>query len=673
MTTEGFEAGPLERTSFEYAAHPARVLFGSGTASRVADEVRRLGGTRVLLLAGHSVSAAAEHLCSALGPLLAARFDGAAMHTPVEVTEKALVVLREAQADCLVALGGGSTTGLSKALALRTDLPQIIVPTTYAGSEVTPVLGETSDGRKVTTSSAAVLPETVIYDVELSRGLPLGMTVTSAVNALAHAVEALYSPQANPIIDGLALDAIARTARALPLVSRGDAGSASGAAPGRSDPRADLLRAAWFAGMCLGGAGMGLHHKLCHVLGGSFGLPHAETHTVILPHAMAYNAPAAPQAMRRIAEALGAEDAPSGMFDLIASAGGPTSLRALGLAESDLPHAAQLAAAQSYPNPRELTVAGIESLLRDAWHGRRPAGSSPRSAADSAPASAMPDTSSLTEQVVASFGHAPDPRVRQLMTSLVRHLHAFAVENDLTQSEWQHAIDFLTRTGRICSDTRQEFVLLSDTLGVSSAVDMLASSRAPGATPSAVLGPFYVEGPPETEQGADISGGLPGTPLWTDVRVIGAQDQPLSGAIVDVWQSNEDGFYDVQLPDLDGPVLRARFRTDDEGRLRFWSILPSPYPIPDDGPVGAMLAAVGRHPYRAPHLHFMISAPGHRRLVTQLFVAGGDYLDSDAVFGVKEALIVDFAEHRGPAPDERRVEGAWRSVEFTFRLAPEES
>lgn len=651
MATEGFD----------YVAHPARVLFGSGTASRVGDEVRRLGGARVLLLAGTSVSDAAEQVCATLGPLLAARFDGAAMHTPVEVTEKALAVLREAQADCLVAIGGGSTTGLSKALALRTDLPQIILPTTYAGSEVTPVLGETSDGQKVTTSSAAVLPETVIYDVEFSRSLPLAMTVTSAVNALAHAVEALYSPQANPIIDGFALEAIARTARALPLLVGGEAASATDVAAGTSDPRADLLRAAWLAGTCLGAAGMGLHHKLCHVLGGSFGLPHAETHTVILPHAMAYNASAAPQAMRRVAEALGVEDAPSGLFDLIATAGGPTSLRALGLAEADIPRVAQLAAAQSYPNPRELTEDGIESLLRDAWHGRRPAASS----------SALPDTARLTEQVVGSFDHAPDPRTRELITSLVRHLHTFAAENDLTQKEWQQAIDFLTRTGQICSDTRQEFVLLSDTLGVSSVVDMLANSRTPGTTPSAVLGPFYVEGPPDTEQGADVAGGLPGTPLWVDVHIADAQERPIGGAVVDVWQSNDDGFYDVQLPDLDGPVLRARFRSDEAGRLRFWSILPSPYPIPDDGPVGAMLAALGRHPYRAPHLHFMISAPGYRRLVTQLFVAGGEYLDSDTVFGVKDALIVDFAERNGPTPDGRSVQGAWRSVEFTFRLAAE--
>jgi len=644
---------------FEYTAHPARVLFGSGTAARVREEVERLGRSRALLLAGPAVADAAARLADLLGPLLVARFDGAAMHTPVAVTGQALGVLRNADADCLIALGGGSTTGLSKALAHRTDLPQIILPTTYAGSEVTPVLGETADGRKSTFASPDVLPETVIYDVELTRGLPLGMTVTSSINALAHAVEAVYSAQANPIVDGYALDAIAAIARALPALVADPSNTAHASA---ADPRADLLRAAWLAGTCLGSVSMGLHHKLCHLLGGSFDLPHAETHTVMLPHVMAYNAPAAPDAMRRIADALGVADAPSGVFDLIVAANGPTSLRSLGMAEADLPRAAQLAAEQTSPNPSQLGVEGIEGVLRAAWDGSRPV-------PPTVPAPLRPSLDWLTDQVVASFDHTPDPRVRQLITGLVRHLHAYAVENDVTQEEWQYAIDFVTRAGHITGDKRQEFVLLSDTLGVSSVVDVLSNSRTPGATPSAVLGPFYVAGPPEIEPGGDISGGLPGTPLWVDVRVTDMQGKPIPDAVVDVWQSNEDGFYDVQLPDLDGPALRGRLRTDDAGRLLFWSILPSAYPIPDDGPVGAMLRAVGRHPYRAPHLHFMICAPGKRRLVTQLFVAGGEYLDSDTVFGVKQDLVVEFAPRSGPTPDGRPVPGPWRSLDFTFQLA----
>lgn len=662
--------------NFVYTSHPSRIIFGTGTVSQVRDEVERLGGSRVLLLSSPPVAKAAARVRDVLGDVTVAEFDGAAMHTPVEVTERALGVLREHSADCLVAVGGGSTTGLAKALALRTGLPQLILPTTYAGSEVTPVLGETRDGRKTTQSSPEILPETVVYDVEFTRDLPVGMSVTSAVNALAHAVEALYAPQANPVIDGMALDAIRKVARALPVLV---------ADPSDTAARADLLHAAWLSGTCLAAVGMGLHHKLCHTLGGAFDLPHAQTHTVILPHAMAYNAPAAQDVMDRIADVLGVADAPSGMYDLIASLGGPTSLRELGMAEGDLPRAAQLATATPYPNPRELTPEGIEGLLHAAWEGRRPAvppAPAPASDAQGAALSASyvqgaasdrqgpaSDIELLTAQVLASFADAPDPRVGHLLGDLVRHLHHFVTSNDVTESEWQYAIDFMTRTGQLSTSTRQEFVLLSDTLGVSSVVDLLTNSRTPQTTPSAVLGPFYTDGPPETPQGADLSQGVAGTPLWADIRITDTDGLPLPGAVVDVWQANEDGFYDVQLPELEGPVLRGRLRTDDEGRLRFWTILPAEYPIPDDGPVGQMLRAVGRHPYRAPHVHFMISAPGHQRLVTQLFVEGGPYMDSDTVFGVKEGLIADFERRVGPTPDGRVVDGEWRSLHFTFRIA----
>ncbi|GEC03259.1 alcohol dehydrogenase [Streptomyces spinoverrucosus] len=641
---------------FLYSSPTARIVFGAGTLRNLRQEVEHLGRARALVLATPGQAALAEEAREILGPLAAGSFTGAAMHTPVDVTDSARRVVDEVGADCLVAVGGGSTTGLAKALAVRTGLPQIIVPTTYAGSEVTPVLGETENGVKTTRSAPEILPETVVYDVDLTLGLPAPQSVTSGINAMAHAVEALYAPQANPVTDELALRAISLLSGALPRIVADPADRAA---------RADALQAAWLAGTCLGTVGMGLHHKLCHTLGGSFDLPHAQTHTVVLPHAMAYNAAGATEAMRRIAGALAGPragvlpDAPTAVHDLIAGLGGPLSLRELGLGEDDLPRAVELATAKPYPNPRPVTPEGITALLNDAWSGDRPQAADPLAE----------QLHTLLGQVTASFDRAPSPRARQLLTDLVRRLHGFAADNDLTQDEWQYAIDFLTRTGQMCSPTRQEFVLLSDTLGVSSAVDACTNSRTAGATPSAVLGPFYTEGPPPREHGADIADGLPGAPLYADVRVTDSEGTPLAGAVVDVWQTNADGFYDVQLPDLDGPVLRARFLTDDDGRLTFWSLVPVAYPIPDDGPVGQMLTSTGRHPYRAPHIHFVISSPGHRRLVTQLFVAGGDHIDGDTVFGVKDALIVEFPEHKGPTPDGRVVDGPWHRLDYTFRLA----
>jgi protocatechuate 3,4-dioxygenase beta subunit len=282
-------------------------------------------------------------------------------------------------------------------------------------------------------------------------------------------------------------------------------------------------------------------------------------------------------------------------------------------------------------------------------------------------------TADLTRDVLASFDGAPD-RLRVLMQGLVQRLHSFVVETDLTDAEWRFAIDFLTRTGHITTDVRQEYILLSDTLGVSSLVDLLTNSRTPDSTPSAVLGPFYVEGPPEVGHGTDISGGdLSGDPVQARIRITDTHGQPVDGAIVDVWQANKDGYYDVQLPDLDGPVLRGRLRSDADGRLAFWTILPAAYPIPDDGPVGELLTGARRHPMRAPHIHFMISAPGHRTLITQLFVEGGDYLDSDTVFGVKAPIIVPFPVQDAPAPEGAPTRagagGVWRRLDFTFRLA----
>jgi alcohol dehydrogenase class IV len=260
--------------------------------------------------------------------------------------------------DGTVAIGGGSAIGLGKAIAWRKDLPQIAVPTTYAGSEMTDILGETADGAKTTRRDPKIQPETVIYDPDLTRSLPQSLAATSGINAIAHAVEALYAKDGNPVTSMMAEEGIRALASALPRLE---------------DARGEALYGAWLCGAVLGTSAMALHHKLCHVLGGSFGMPHAETHTVILPHATAYNAPAAPQAMARIARALAAESAAAGLFDLARSLGAPLSLEQLGFRQADLVRAAEIAVANPYWNPRDVTREGVLQVLEDAFHGRRPA------------------------------------------------------------------------------------------------------------------------------------------------------------------------------------------------------------------------------------------------------------------------------------------------------------
>ena len=248
----------------------------------------------------------------------------------------------------------------------------------------------------------------------------------------------------------------------------------------------------------------------------------------------------------------------------------------------------------------------------------------------------------LTRAVVDRIADAPDPRIRATLQSLVRHLHAFVKEVRPTEAEWSAAIDFLTRTGQICTDRRQEFILLSDTLGVSMLVDQINHGHDGAATDSTVLGPFYVEAAPEIANGGNIAGDLPGEPLFVEGLVRSSDGAPLANAIVDAWQSDDQGRYDLQFDNPDTFFLRARLHTDEQGRFGFWSIMPKSYPIPTDGPVGALLGAAGRHPFRPAHVHFRIAAPGHDTLVTQMFVSGDEYLGSDVVFGVKDSLIADF-------------------------------
>ncbi len=348
-------------------ALPARVIFGTGTLQQLGSEVERLGCKRALVLTTPQQAASGEQVRAQLGALAVGLYTNATMHTPADVTQDALRVVRDCAADCVVSLGGGSTIGLGKAIALHTDLPQIVVPTTYAGSEATAIIGQTEHGKKTTQKTLRVLPEVILYDVALTMTLPAQMTVTSGMNAMAHAVEALYAEEANPVIDALAVQGIAAMARALPRIMQ---------SPQDAEARSDALFGAWACGTCLGAVGMSLHHKLCHTLGGSFGLPHAETHTVVLPHAVAYNARAVSarvgEAMARVAGALGVADAAAGIYDLMASTGVPRSLRELGMREADLDRAADLAMTSQYPNPRPLEREAIRELLTNAWAGTRP-------------------------------------------------------------------------------------------------------------------------------------------------------------------------------------------------------------------------------------------------------------------------------------------------------------
>ncbi len=358
--------------NFTFETLPCRVVFGSGTLSAAAAEIERFGGRRAMVLTTPPQEDKGRKLGAALGPLFAGIFPGAVMHTPVEVTERALAALKACDADCVVALGGGSTTGLGKALALRSGVNQLCIPTTYAGSEMTPILGETRDGLKTTVRNLAVLPEAVIYDVDLTLSLPPHLAATSGINAIAHAAEALYARDGNPVTTLMAEDGIRALAGALPAIA---------ANPGDREARSAALYGAWLCAVCLGTVGMSLHHKLCHTIGGTFDLPHAETHTIILPHALAYNAPSAPQAMTRIARAIGADNAAQGLYDLARKLNAKLALRDIGMPEGGIDTAAELAVTNAYWNPRPLERQAIRELIARAFAGEAPVTASSRATA----------------------------------------------------------------------------------------------------------------------------------------------------------------------------------------------------------------------------------------------------------------------------------------------------
>lgn len=347
--------------AFICALHAQRIVFGPGQVRLAGQEAGALGMRRAALVCTPGRRELAQRLSGLLGERLALRLDRAEMHVSQALVAQVLEEVRRSACDGIVAAGGGSATGLAKAIALQTGLPILAVPTTYSGSEATPVWGITENRQKQTGRDARVLPRTVVYDPELTADLPASLCIASALNALAHAAEGLYAADAHPVTDLMAEEGIRAIAGALPALA---------GAPAQA--RADLLYGAWLCGTVLGNVGMGLHHKVCHVLGGRFGLPHAATHAIVLPHVLAYNASHAPGAMQRIARALGNPHPAGAVHDLARALGAPTALAQLGLHERDVDEACDLLFDRPYPNPRPLDRPALRRMLQDAHAGTRP-------------------------------------------------------------------------------------------------------------------------------------------------------------------------------------------------------------------------------------------------------------------------------------------------------------
>lgn len=350
---------------FNYETLPARVVFGSGKLGSVISEAERLGGKRLLVLATEFQAELGATVAELLGDLCAGIYAKAEQHVPYETVEAAMGEVNRLKIDCLIAIGGGSTIGLAKGIALETGLPILAIPTTYSGSEMTHIWGISRNGRKTTGRNPIVKPKTVIYDPELILTLPAQMSLTSGVNAMAHAVEALYAENANPIASLMAEESIRQLANSLPRVVQN---------PTDINGRSQSLYGSWLAATVLDMVGMALHHKLCHTLGGSFNMPHAQTHTVILPYAIAYNQSHIPIAISSMARALACEskDVACVVQDISRHNGGPVSLQELGFNAHDLDEAAALATQNPYYNPRPITRDAIRHLLEQAFYGKRP-------------------------------------------------------------------------------------------------------------------------------------------------------------------------------------------------------------------------------------------------------------------------------------------------------------
>jgi maleylacetate reductase len=349
---------------FVHDSLPSRVVFGAGSLDSLPAELERLGCRRALVVATSRTRT--DDVVRRLGSRVAGVYDKAVMHVPVETARDARDLARRLDADLSIAVGGGSTIGLAKAIALELGLPILAIPTTFSGSEMTPIWGLTEGGIKRTGRDAKVLPRTVIYDPTLTLTLPPAIAGPSGMNAIAHCVEALYAENANPVVSLMAEEGIRALAESLPTIT---------AKPGNLEAYATALYGAWLAGACLGSVGMALHHKLCHTLGGTFNLPHAETHTVILPYAIAYNESAAPAAMQRVSRALGGATTPAiALYDLARRLDAPRALRDIGVQATDLDRVAELATQNPYYNPRPVTREGVRALLEQAFHGRPPDG-----------------------------------------------------------------------------------------------------------------------------------------------------------------------------------------------------------------------------------------------------------------------------------------------------------
>ena len=340
-----------------------KVLFGVGRRKEVGEAVASLGACKAFVLTTQQQEGLADEMAGLLGERYSGRYTNATMHSPVEVTEEAMGVLQGSGADCLVAVGGGSTVGLSKALALRTGLPQVAVPTTYAGSESTPILGQTEKGVKSTMKDRGIQPRTVVYDPELTVSLPVGISVNSAINAIAHAIEAMYASDRNPLSTVVAIEGVRAFRESLPGIME---------SPDDLAFRGRALYGAWLCGTVLGQVGMALHHKLCHALGGTFDLPHAETHAIVLPYAVAYNEDAAREELAPIADMFGGANPSEGIRAFCEGVGAPTALRDLGMPESGIGEAVRVATLRPYWNPREVEAGQLERLVRAAWAGEPP-------------------------------------------------------------------------------------------------------------------------------------------------------------------------------------------------------------------------------------------------------------------------------------------------------------